>query len=85
MAEQVEISTVEDAAGNELILGFGRLRGRAIPGCRWRDQPGAGAHHGWRDPVGRPDGGRAERIEDPADRRGRLVRLTPLGEKTVAL
>ncbi|MGW7204254.1 MarR family winged helix-turn-helix transcriptional regulator [Streptomyces sp. NPDC054837] len=117
MDERVEISTAKEAAGNELVLAFGRLQGAAnrleyILGRALEvecgishlmfevllilgraGEPGLSMRAVAQEQVLTTGGatrlvdrmeaaGLVERAEDPGDRRGRLVRLTPRGEET---
>jgi DNA-binding MarR family transcriptional regulator len=117
VVERAEISTAKDAAGNELIVAFGRLQGVAgrleyVLGRAIEEECGishvmfevllilgrAGRPGLSMGAVGREQvlttggvtrlidrmeaAGLVERTEDPGDRRGRLVQLTPLGEQT---
>ncbi|MFF1297528.1 MULTISPECIES: MarR family winged helix-turn-helix transcriptional regulator [unclassified Streptomyces] len=117
MDERVEISTAKEAAGDELVLAFGRLQGaanrleyilgRALevecgishlmfevllilgragePGLSMRAiaQEQVLTTGGATRLVDRMEAaGLVGRAEDPGDRRGRLVRLTPRGEET---
>ncbi|NNN38341.1 MarR family transcriptional regulator [Streptomyces sp. S3(2020)] len=117
MDERVEISTAKEAAGNEMVLAFGRLQGAAnrleyILGRALEEEcgvshlmfevllilgragePGLSMRAVAQEQVLTTGGatrlvdrmeaaGLVERAEDPGDRRGRLVRLTPRGEET---
>ncbi len=113
----MEIATAKEAAGNELVLAFGRLQGAAnrleyILGRALEvecgishltfevllilgraGEPGLSMRAVAQEQVLTTGGatrlvdrmeaaGLVERAEDPGDRRGRLVRLTPRGEET---
>ncbi|MEU2284207.1 MarR family transcriptional regulator [Streptomyces sp. NPDC013178] len=115
--EQSEITTAKEAAGNELVLAFGRLQGAAnrleyILGRRIEEEcgishlmfevllilgragePGLSMRAISQEQVLTTGGatrlvdrmeaaGLVRRVTDPQDGRGRLVRLTPLGEET---